>query len=256
MRLTVLGSSASYADAGRACAGHFLEAAGARVLFDCGNGVLANLARVEEPTSLDAVFITHDHPDHFADVYSLQAALQYAPQGPISPIPLYAPPGLVRQLKCLLSQRGARAFDEAFISVELVPGEPVSLGALSVTPVAVDHTEPTYALIAEADGARLVYTADTRACDSLREAALGADLLLAEATLPEAYAGAAPHMTARQAGELAREAKARSLVLVHIWPTNDRAETARDAIAAFGAPVTVAEELDVFDINPDSRKDD
>ena len=50
----------------------------------------------------------------------------------------------------------------------------------------------------------------------------GADLLLAEATLPEAYAGAAPHMTASQAGELAREAGARALVLVHVWPTNDR----------------------------------
>lgn len=256
MRLTVLGSSASYASAGRACAGHLLEAAGARVLLDCGNGVLANLARVEEPTSLDAVFVTHGHPDHYADLYSLQAALQYAPQGPVSPIPLYAPPGIADQVKCVLSERGAHSFDEAFVAIDLVAGEPVVLGGLTVTPVAVEHTDPTFALVAEAEGARLVYTADTAPHGGVREAARGADLLLAEATLPEAYAGAGPHMTASQAGELAREAGARALALVHVWPTNDRAEMVREATQAFGATVVVADEFDVFDITSDARKDD
>ena len=102
------------------------------------------------------------------------------------------------------------------------PAQPVTLGGLTVTPVAVEHTDPTFALIAEADGARLVYTSDTRPCGAVRRAAVGADLLLAEATLPEPYAGAAPHMTASQAGELARDAGARALVLTHVWPTNDR----------------------------------
>ena len=254
MRLTVLGSSASYASAGRACAGHYLEAAGARVLLDCGNGVLANLARVEEPTSLDAVFITHHHPDHFGDLYCLQAALQYAPQGPLSPMALFAPPGLVDQLKCLLSERGAQAFDDAFIATDLVAGEPVVVGGLTVTPVAVDHTDPTFALVAQAEGARLVYSADTAPCAALREAARRADLLLAEATLPEAYAGTAPHMTAAQAGTLARDAGVRALALVHVWPSNDRETTAREAAQAFGAGVVVADEFDVFEITPASTE--
>jgi ribonuclease BN (tRNA processing enzyme) len=83
--------------------------------------------------------------------------------------------------------------------------------------------------------------------------ARGVDLLLAEATLPQEYAGAAPHLTAAQAGELAREAEAGALVLVHVWPTNDRGATAREASASFGAPVVVANEFDVFEItrNPE-----
>ena len=164
MRVTVLGSSASYAGPGRACAGHFVEAGGARVLFDCGNGTLANLARVEDPTNLDAVFITHNHPDHYADIYGLHAALRYAPSGQCGPMPLYLPEGLWERLPCLLSERGAADFAEAFVPITLAPGEVVPIGELAVTPFAVEHTDPTYALVAEADGARLVYTSDTVLC--------------------------------------------------------------------------------------------
>jgi ribonuclease BN (tRNA processing enzyme) len=63
-------------------------------------------------------------------------------------------------------------------------------------------------------------------------------------------------MTARQAGELAREAGAQALALVHIWPTNDRAQTARDATQAFGATVVVADEFDVFEVDSGPRKDE
>jgi len=256
MRVTVLGSGASYPGARHACAGHFVEATGARVLLDCGNGVLSNLACISDPVGLDAVFITHNHPDHYADVFTLQAALRYAPEGPAGPVPLYTPKGLPERMKSLLSARGAKSFDDAFVSMPLEAGVPVILGALSVTPIEVEHTAPTFALIVEGDDARLVYTADTTPCGGVRTAASGADLLLAEATLPEAYEGVAPHMTATQAGELARAAGARALALVHVWPSNDREAMARLASRAFGGRVVVAEEFDVFDITPDARKDD
>jgi ribonuclease BN (tRNA processing enzyme) len=256
MRVTVLGSSASYSGAGRACAGHYLEAAGARVLLDCGNGVLSNLASIEDPVMLDAVFITHNHPDHYADVFVLHAALRYAPQGPAAPIPLYAPPGLPERMKLLLSDRGAESFDEAFVTMPLEAGVAVTVGGLTVTPFEVEHTDPTFALVCEADSARFAYTADTAPCPGAREAARGADLLLAEATLPEQYQDAAPHMTATQAGELAAEAGVAALALVHVWPTNDRDLMARLASEAFGSTVVVANEFDVFDITSCTGKDD
>ncbi len=134
MRLTVLGSSASCAGPGQACAGHYLEAGGARVLFDCGNGVLANLGRIEDPTALDAVFVTHNHPDHYADLYCLQSMLRYAPQGPRAPVPLYVAGELFERMQCLLSERGAHEFAEAFVPVSLADGETIEIGDLRVTP--------------------------------------------------------------------------------------------------------------------------
>lgn len=256
MRLTVLGSAASYSGPGRACSGYFLEAAGARVLFDCGNGVISNLARIESPEALDAVFITHNHPDHYADIYVLHAALRYAPSGPLSPMPLYLPAGLWERIPMLLSERGAADIAEAFVPIELVAGEPVAIGELVVTPVPVVHTDPTFALIAEADGGRLVYTSDTAPFGGVREAARDADLLLAEATLPERYSDAAPHLTATQAGELGRDVGAAALVLTHVWPTNNRADMALLASDVFGAPVAVADEFDIFDIPASNGRDD
>jgi ribonuclease BN (tRNA processing enzyme) len=256
MRVTVLGSSASYSGPQRACAGHFLEAAGARVLLDCGNGVLANLAQIEDPTALDAVVITHNHPDHYADIYVLHAALRYAPDGPRPPMPLYLPEGLWERIPLLLSERGASDIAEAFVPIVLVGDEPIRFGDLAITPIPVEHTEPTFALVCEADGVKLTYTADTAPCGGVIRAARDADLLLAEATLAEPFEGLAPHMTARQAGQLACDAGVRALALVHVWPTNNRIEMAKLASEAFGARAVVADEFDVFEIKNRTGKDD
>lgn len=248
MRLTVLGSAASYAGPGQACAGHLVRTDGASIMLDCGNGSLANLAHILDPLSLDAVFVTHEHVDHFADVYALQAQLRYAPQGPAGPLPLYAPSGLGERMVCLLSEAGRAEFAEAFHMHELVDGEPITVGDAVVTPWRVDHTPATYALAVEAGGARLCYTSDTAPGPLVERAAAGSDLLLAEATLPQQYAGRAPHLTAAEAAGIAARAGARSLVLVHVWPTNDREAMLGEARAVFSGDVRVASEYDEFDI--------
>lgn len=248
MRVTVLGSAASHAGRGQACAGHLVQAAGANILLDCGNGVLSNLYEVADPLALDAVFVTHNHPDHYVDLYSMQAMLRYAPSGPAGPVPLYLPDGLFGRMQGLLSARGAREFREAFVPVALEQEVPVKVGDVTVTPCLVEHTDPTFALRVEADGVRVAYTADTSPGEHALCAAQGADLLLAEATLPQRFAGASPHMTARQAGELAHAAGAAELVLVHVWPTNDREQMVREAAEVFSGRIAVAAELDAFDV--------
>lgn len=248
MNLTVLGSAASYPGPGRACAGHLIRTSGTHVLFDCGSGVVSNLGRVMDPALLDAVFITHAHVDHFGDLYALQAALRYAPDGPRPPLPLYAPAGLLERMGALLSPSGALDLAAAFAPITLADGEPVVAGGLTVTPRTVDHIDPTFALVAEADGARLCYTSDTGVGPAVESAAAGADVLLAEATLPPAYENRARHLTASQAGALATASGARTLVLTHLWPTVDRVKAAEDARASFGGRVIVADELDVIPI--------
>lgn len=248
MRLTVLGSAASHAGLGEACAGHLVEAGDTRVLLECGNGALANLYRVIDPLTLDAVFVTHNHPDHYVDLYSMQAMLRYAPSGPVGPVDLFMPGRLFERMQLLLSERGVEEFRSAFRCRTLEHGVSVTVGDIVVTPMLVDHTEPTFALVVEADGSRLAYTSDTAPGEHVLAASRGADLLLSEATLPERYAGMSPHMTAREAGELARDAEAGQLVLVHNWPTNDRTLSAEQAASAFRGPVTVAKEMDSFEV--------
>ena len=250
MKLTVLGSAASYAGAGEACAGHLVECGATAVLLDCGNGVLANLAQVRDPLTLAAVFVSHGHPDHFLDLYALQALLRYAPQGPAPPLDLHLPSGLFEQMQCLLSERGATEFAAAFRPHPLADRTAAHIGDLAVEPHAVNHGDHAFALRVTGDGATLCYTADTAPGEAVVAAARGCDLLLAEATLPEQYAGAAAHMTASEAGEVAREAGAGALVLTHVWPTNDREQMRALASKAFGDEVAVAREFDTFTVAP------
>jgi ribonuclease Z len=68
-------------------------------------------------------------------------------------------------------------------------------------------------------GRTVVYTGDTRPCEATLEAATGCDLLIHEATFSDEEAERAQrtgHTTASQAGELARRAGARRLVLTHL----------------------------------------
>ncbi|MGB4442533.1 MAG: MBL fold metallo-hydrolase [Coriobacteriia bacterium] len=248
MQLTILGSAASYPDAGRACAGHLVGSGDTAVLLDCGNGVLSNLGRVLEPTALSAVFITHAHIDHFADVYALEAALRYAPAGPLPPLPLYLPEGLFALMSAALTEHGARELAEAFEVRELVSGEAVHVGGLTVTPRPVDHVGLTLAFVVDDGDARLCYTSDTRSGDAVKAAASGASVLLADATLPQEFAGRAPHMTPGEAAALAEECGAHTVVLTHLWPTVDRALARADAAAVFSGRVIVADEMDSLDI--------
>ncbi len=163
---------------------------------------------------------------------------------------MYLPAGLFERMKCLLSERGAEQFDEAFVPHVIQEDVWYSAGDVTVKPHHVDHTDPSFAFVIEADGVRMVYTGDTAPNDGALVAAGNADLLLAEATMPEAYKNAAPHMSATQAGQMAREAHVGELVLVHVWPTNDRAEMLRLATEAYKGKVTVASELDSFDVTP------
>ena len=69
MKLIVLGSGTCVPSLKRNAPGYYIEAEDYRILVDCGSGTLLQLERAgRNYKDLDAVFITHRHPDHFADL--------------------------------------------------------------------------------------------------------------------------------------------------------------------------------------------
>jgi ribonuclease BN (tRNA processing enzyme) len=250
MQLTVLGSAASYAGADQACSGYLVEHEGTTIMVDCGNGTLANAAHVTDVTSLDAVLVSHTHTDHFLDLFALEAALRFAPEGPLGSLPVYLPDGLWERMLALLPASGAAHLAEAFEPHVLRAGEPLRFDDVTVTPRPVDHDGPSFAFVIEVPDAKLAYTGDTRDGDAVRAAVAGCDVLLAECTLPEEYAGRGPHMTATEAGRLAKGSGAELLVLTHLWPTADHERMLREARAAFDGEVVLAEELLTIDMTP------
>ncbi len=92
MRLTVLGSCGAWPDAGQACSGYLVEHDGFRLLVDLGYAVVPRLLERLTAAEVDAVLISHGHPDHCADLNPLLRA-RVLRDDPPPPLPVYALPG-------------------------------------------------------------------------------------------------------------------------------------------------------------------
>ncbi|MEU1849482.1 MBL fold metallo-hydrolase [Streptomyces sp. NPDC019990] len=68
MRPTVLGGCGAWPTAVQACSGYLIEYAGFRLLIDPGYATLPRLLDHHTVDSIDAVLISHGHPDHCADL--------------------------------------------------------------------------------------------------------------------------------------------------------------------------------------------
>ncbi len=113
----------------------------------------------------------------------------------------------------------------------------------------MDHPAHTLGMRAETDAGTLTYSADTHIGADLAAFARGCDLLLCEATYQEGKMGGPVHLSARQAGEIARRAGVRELALTHVWPTFDPRVSVEEARAAAGdLPVHWATSGEVFDV--------
>jgi ribonuclease BN (tRNA processing enzyme) len=254
MRLTVLGRSPARPNPGEACAGYLIEGGGARLLVDIGPGVVAQLLRQGHPDELDAVVISHMHPDHMLDLVTLRYVYPWRSRAHDERLRVIVPPGSTEQLTDLARGVGSRKhFDDAFRLSEHDGRSAMTFGRMSLTPVETQHYIPCWGFRAEADERLIAYTADTGPSEALLDLATDADLLVSEATLRSVDEDAAPpqprgHLLPAEAGDAARAAGARRLLLTHL-PIDDGSAWARDeAAAAYGRDVEVAEPLRAYEV--------
>ncbi len=245
LALTVLGCSGTHPGPQRMCSSYLVEHDGYRLLVDCGNGSLSNLTRRCDVADVDAVVLSHLHPDHFADLYGLYYALRFHRDGARA-VPVYAPAGAPAFIGRLLDDLDTFTATCRFTPAQA--GDVLRLGPLTVRLFAAAHPVDTLALRIEAAGTVLAYSADSAPTPALSDAARDADLFLCDATWLERQRPlpSAVHMTAEEAGRQAGDAGAKRLVLTHLWPTNDPAESAAEAARAYVGAVTVAADLDEF----------
>ncbi|MCP2262383.1 Ribonuclease BN, tRNA processing enzyme [Streptoalloteichus tenebrarius] len=245
MILTVLGCSGSVPGPGVPASGYLVQAGGTLVALDFGNGVLAALSARRDPLSLDALLLSHLHPDHCADMTALAVLRRYDPvRRPAAPLPVHAPREAASRLAAAYAPSAAELAEtdlsDVFAFRPLEPGT-VRIGECVVTAARVAHPCEAFGFRIEHEGAVLAYTGDTGPCDAVVELARGADVLLSEATWPDLPDLPRDlHLSGREAGELATAAGVRKLVLTHIAPWFDAESVAAEARAAFSGPVELA----------------
>ncbi|MCX4820593.1 MBL fold metallo-hydrolase [Streptomyces sp. NBC_01142] len=218
LHLTVLGSATPYPSVDNPCSGYLVTGGDVRLWMDAGTGTLAQLQRHVRLDELDAIWISHLHADHSADLLTAYYGALFADVRLTAPIPLFGPPGIADRLAHFLTNTSVRSpVESAFAVHELYDGHRAEVGPLTLTSRAVAHGMPAFALRVEAGGRALVYSGDTAPCANLTSLADGCDALLCEAESASAPTRGEPvHHTPEDAGETARSARAGRLIVTHV----------------------------------------
>ena len=222
MILTVLGNNGPFPAAGGACSGYLLtsDSGNTRLLLDCGSGVLGRLLEECPLEDLSAAVLSHLHYDHMSDMLPMRYALDFSS---LQSLRVFCPETPART-RALLS--GGK--------MDLYEMKDTRIGEMRLEFLPVCHPVECFAVRVTCDGTTLVYTGDTNQCDALTLFADGADLLLADAGFLKAdWTPQKPHMSAAMCAELAKETRAKRLLLTHIHPLLDAEALLDEALAIY-----------------------
>lgn len=255
MKLTIVGCSGSGSGPESPASSYLVQAdhegGTFSLLLDLGPGSFGALYRYVDPSAVEAVLLSHLHPDHCLDLCALYVGASYSPTAPWRPAAVYGPADTAERL--------VRAYDVA-APPGVEPAEPAGgiadyfdfhpwqpsqqIGPFEVTVARVAHPVEAYGIrLTEhsGNGASLVFSGDTGPSPALTELATGADLLLIEASFldrPDNPAGL--HLSGRQAAEIGTAAGVGALVLTHIPPWHDPDQVLAEAIPHFAGSVELA----------------
>lgn len=205
-----------------------------QVVLDLGPGSLGALQRHTDPMQLDAVLVSHLHPDHCLDLTGLHVMRTHHPGGAApARLDVFAPAGAAERIGRAYGVEAAASVEDAYRFHTLRDRARFTVGPFHVTPFAVCHPVAAFGFRVESQAATLAYTGDTDSCEALTPLMAGADLVLADSAFMDARdAARGVHLTGRRAAEAAIQAGGVArLMLTHIPAWNDpevcRAEAAQ-----------------------------
>ena len=155
LTVTVLGCSGSYAAPGGACTGFLMQSPRANVWLDAGPGTLANLQTVCRLSDLEAVVLTHAHPDHWLEMPVVANAIQW--YEPRQRLPVYSNAHMAAHARAMIGPDIDIPFDWRVIE----PHEQVTIGDQTWTFAETEHYVPTLATRTDCEGQSIVFTSDT-----------------------------------------------------------------------------------------------
>ncbi len=248
-QLDVLGAGPAYTDRADASGAAYLVRHGSTaIVLDLGQGSFPRLAGALEPSLVDAVAISHLHPDHFIDLVALRHYLHWEFQPPRR-VRVLAPHGLATRLDALHDEPG---FTAATLDVEdVIPGT-VTIGALTLEARRVAHTNDSHAYrvtVAGGTGPGLVYSGDCGLAADLDPLIRPGDTLLSEVSFgPGPVPPGAAHLDGPAVASLADRTGVASVLLTHLQMGFDEAATIASVRATFEGPLSLVAPGDQYTI--------
>ena len=239
LTLDVLGAGPAYTDRPGATGAAYLVRSGTTALvLDLGQGAFTRLAGALEPSTLDAVVVSHLHPDHFVDLVALRHYLRWEFE-PGRRVRVLGPAGLDSRLDALHAEPG---FSAAGLDVEALADGRFTVDGLVVEAARVFHTEDSYGFrVAHPDAAAgLVYSGDCGRAEDLDTLIRPGDTLLSEVSFgPGPVTPGAAHLDGPAVGALAARTGVGRVLLTHLQMGYDEGATLDSVRSRFDGPVTL-----------------
>ena len=255
MRLTVLGCSGSFAGPASPSSSYLVQAEAEgrtwSVLLDLGSGALGPLQRHLSPHDLDAIVLSHLHPDHCVDLCGLYVMRRYRPEGALpARLPVYGPAGTGERLAMMYHGLEPGGMEAQFDFRVVGDAVPLQVGPFTITPYAVNHPVEAYGYRVSAGDAVLAYTGDTDECDNLTPLLRGAALALMDSAFVDGRDDVRDiHLSGSRAARAAvRAGGVGRLVLTHMPAWNDPQVCRAQAGAVWPGEVEVARADAVFEL--------
>jgi ribonuclease BN (tRNA processing enzyme) len=245
LTLDVLGAGPAFTDRPGATGAAYLIRAGATaILLDLGQGSFPRLAGSMDPGALDAVVVSHLHPDHFVDLVPLRHYLRWGPGHPRR-VRVLGPSGLRDRLDALHGEPG---FSAAALDIEALQPGVRAIGSLDLHSAPVTHAEQSYGFrVATRDGPGLVYSGDCGRAGDLEALIRPGDDLLCEVSYgPGPVPPDVAHLDGPAVGELAARTGVRRVLLTHLLMGFDPDATVTSVLRSYHGPVALVEPGDRF----------
>jgi ribonuclease BN (tRNA processing enzyme) len=220
--IRVLGCGDAFGSGGRLQTSFFVTAGRERFLIDCGATALVAMRRFGvEPATIDRVFLSHLHGDHFGGLPFLLLEAQHVSRRR-RPLTILGPSGLRKRLfaaqEALFPGSGRTTWRFPLEFVELTPGSTETSGGIAVTAYQVEHPSgaAAFALRFACHGRQFAFSGDTEWTDQLIELADGSDLLILEC-----YAVTRTgrfHLDLQTLNRRRQDLRAKRLLLTHLGP--------------------------------------
>lgn len=235
LELTVIGCSGTYSSTESSCSSYLVRSATTSVLLDAGPGSSIELQHHIDLSDLDAIIISHEHPDHWTELPILYHAYRYGLG--VSDFPLFGTAGVKANLDAVSPQATSTAFQWSTINAEST----VSIGDIDFTFSETDHPVETLAMLARSGDTTIGYSADTGPGWSPEAFDEDIDVFIYEMTLPESMeTDGIPHVSGREAGRRATAAGVGHLIVTHVPPGHEAKDRRASAATEFSGQISIA----------------
>ena len=256
MELTTLGTGVAFPEADRGPTSHLIRCGTFNALVDIGSGSLQKLHRAGGSVlTLDALFVTHAHLDHIADLIPLLFALHVPGYSRTRPLDVFASIETHEIISAAQAAFGdwLRPSEQQVAMHVVERGSTLRCGPLSVRSGAVNHTESSISWRFTApDGAVLAIPGDSGPCEELVESIRGADVAIVECSTPDEMP-LPTHLSPRSLSEAAARAQVEHLLVVHRYPWVMGVDIVAEIASRFEGRVSIPDDMQRFVVLPRAR---